>query len=45
MRRTVAWMDQHGKIAAAETDTFEDRLVELWEEFGTELKAKLGPKG
>lgn len=45
VRQTVAWMDQHGKVVACETDPFEDRLVELWEKLGSELKAKLLPKG
>ena len=31
VRRTVAWMDQHGKIASADSDPKEDRLIELWE--------------
>ncbi|MDB6127522.1 MAG: Epimerase [Verrucomicrobia bacterium] len=33
VRRTVAWMDQHKTIASADTDPFEDRLVEAWEKF------------
>ncbi len=33
VRRTVAWMDAHDKIAAAETDPYEDQLVSLWERF------------
>lgn len=33
VRRTVAWMDQHGKVTSAATDPFEDRLVEKWEKF------------
>lgn len=31
VRRTVAWMDQHGKIASADSDPMEDRLVAAWE--------------
>ena len=31
VRRTVAWMDQHGKVAPAESDPQEDRLVAAWE--------------
>ncbi|MBS0664335.1 MAG: NAD-dependent epimerase/dehydratase family protein [Verrucomicrobia bacterium] len=31
VRRTVAWMDRHGKIAPAESDPMEDRLVAAWE--------------
>ncbi|MFI5356913.1 MAG: NAD-dependent epimerase/dehydratase family protein [Opitutales bacterium] len=33
VRRTVAWMDRHGTIVAADPDDFEDRLVAQWEKF------------
>jgi len=33
VRRTVAWMDRHGRIAPAASDPMEDRLVEAWDRF------------
>jgi len=36
VRRTVAWMDEHDKVVAADTDPFEDRLVALWDKFQAE---------
>ena len=41
VRRTVAWMDQHGKVVPLETDPLEDRLVAAWERFASEFKARL----
>ncbi len=43
VRRTVAWMDQHGKITSADTDPFDDRLVEAWEQFTRETTKALRP--
>jgi len=37
VRRTVAWMDQHGKVAPAESDPQEDRLVAAWEQLSRDL--------
>ena len=37
VRRTVAWMDQHGKIAPVESDPLEDRLVAAWDECSQDL--------
>jgi len=37
VRRTVAWMDRHGKVAPAESDPFEDRLVAAWEKCAQDL--------
>jgi nucleoside-diphosphate-sugar epimerase len=41
VRRTVAWMDQHKKIAPVASDPQEDRLVEVWEQLGREAKDRL----
>lgn len=41
LRRTVAWMDEHGTIAAADTDDFEDRLVARWDAFTRETAQAL----
>ena len=43
VRRTVAWMDQHGKIAPVESDPLEDRLVAAWERFSNEAVMNLSP--
>ena len=43
VRRTVTWMDQHNKIAPAESDPQEDRLVEVWEQLAREVKGRLAP--
>jgi nucleoside-diphosphate-sugar epimerase len=44
VRRTVAHMDAHKKIAGFETDPQEDRLVVEWDRLGAELVKKLAPK-
>jgi nucleoside-diphosphate-sugar epimerase len=44
VRRTVAWMDAHGKVVSADTDPWEDRLVERWERFSAEAVKALAPK-
>ena len=44
VRRTVAWMDQHHKIASADTDPMEDRLVAMWERFSAEAVKTFTPK-
>jgi nucleoside-diphosphate-sugar epimerase len=31
VRRMVAWLDEHGKIADSDADPFEDRLIERWQ--------------
>lgn len=41
VRRTVAWMDAHGKIAPAESDDFEDRVLAAWERLTREFAASL----
>jgi len=41
VRRTVAWMDRHGKIASADTDPMEDRLVAAWDKFSAETAKAL----
>ena len=43
VRRTVAWMDQHGKVAAAESDPQEDRLVTVWDQCSSALVKTLSP--
>ena len=42
VRRTVAWMDQHGKIVPADSDPFEDRLVAAWEQFSRDTARTFG---
>jgi nucleoside-diphosphate-sugar epimerase len=44
VRRTVAWMDQHGKVAPVESDPLEDRLVAAWERFSREAAKNLSPQ-
>lgn len=46
VQRTVAWMDRHGTIAPADSDPFEDRLVDAWDRFGADLAKglKLSPR-
>lgn len=44
VRRTVAWMDAHQKVVSADTDPFEDRLVERWDGFTAETVKTLAPK-
>lgn len=44
VRRTVAWMDQHNKVASADTDPFEDQLIAQWERFESEAIKTLTPK-
>ena len=44
IRRTVAWMDQHKKIAPAGSDPQEDRLVAEWDRLSAELVKKLPPR-
>lgn len=45
VRRTVAWMDAHHKVVSADTDPWEDRLVERWERFAAETARALAPRG
>lgn len=44
VRRTVAWMDQHRKIAAADSDPQEDRLVAGWDQLSRDLQKQLGTR-
>ncbi len=44
VRRTVAWMDQHRKIAAADSDPQEDRLVAVWDQLSRDLQKQLGTR-
>jgi len=44
VRRTVAWMDEHQKIVAAETDPFENRLAAVWEQFTRDTVKALSPE-
>lgn len=44
VRRTVAWMDRHHKVAPAESDPMEDRLVEAWDRFTAEAAKTFAPK-
>ena len=44
VRRTVAWMDQHGKVARVEDDALEDRLIAAWERFAGEAVKAFSPK-
>jgi nucleoside-diphosphate-sugar epimerase len=32
VRRMVAWLDEHGKIEDSDTDPFENRLIERWQQ-------------
>lgn len=41
VRRTVAWLDAHGKIAAATSDDFEDRVLAWWNASLTAAKSQL----
>jgi nucleoside-diphosphate-sugar epimerase len=43
VRRTVAWMDQHGKVAPLESDPLEDRLVAAWDRFSGDMVKTLSP--
>jgi len=43
VRRTVAWMDQHGKVVSADTDPLEDRLVAWWERVARDAAGTLAP--
>lgn len=43
VRRTVAWMDQHGKVARLESDPLEDRLVAAWDQFSRDMVKTLSP--
>lgn len=44
VRRTVAWMDAHHQVVSADTDPFEDRLVEMWEKFSAACGRSLAIK-
>jgi len=44
VRRTVAWMDQHQKVASADSDPQEDRLVAEWDRLSSELVKTLAPR-
>lgn len=43
VRRTVAWMDEHKKIAAADSDPQEDRLVAEWDRLSRDMIKTLAP--
>lgn len=38
IRRTVAWMDEHQTIVSADTDPFEDHLIQKWQTFTQSLR-------
>jgi nucleoside-diphosphate-sugar epimerase len=38
IRRTVAWMDKHNTIASAETDPFDDQLIQKWQTLSQSLR-------
>lgn len=44
VRRTVAWMDQHGKVASADSDPQEDRLVAEWDRLSRDMAKSLSPQ-
>jgi nucleoside-diphosphate-sugar epimerase len=37
VRRMVAWLDDHHGIHNSDLDTFEDRLIDAWQNVGTDL--------
>ena len=41
-RRTIAWLDEQGKIESWEVDDFEDRLIAAWNRLETGLTAEAG---
>lgn len=43
--RTVAWMDAHQKVVSADTDPWEDQLVERWERFTADTTRAIAPRG
>ncbi len=45
VRQTVAWLDQHQKIAACASDPMEDQLVAAWEQFLANAAAGFPRKG
>lgn len=45
VRRTVAWIDRHGKAPPLEDDALEDRLIAAWERFTRESVKAFGPAG
>jgi hypothetical protein len=41
VRRTVAVMDQRGMIKPAESDNYEDKVIEMWQDFAGRARDKL----
>jgi nucleoside-diphosphate-sugar epimerase len=37
VRRTVTWLDEHGRIEDSDTDPFDDRLIAAWERLGNQM--------
>lgn len=41
VKRTVAWLDAHGKIENSDDDPFDDRVIEAWDRHGRSLAEEL----
>jgi len=41
VRRTVAWLDAHGKIENLDDDPFDDRVIAAWEHLAAALETEL----
>jgi len=37
VRRTVAWLDERGRIENSDDDPFDDRAIAAWEQLGTDM--------
>jgi nucleoside-diphosphate-sugar epimerase len=41
VRRTVAWLDERGKIENSDDDPFDDRVIAAWERLGAAMASEL----
>jgi nucleoside-diphosphate-sugar epimerase len=41
VRRTVAWLDERGKIENSDDDPFDDRVIAAWEQLGASMAESL----
>ena len=41
VKRTVAWLDERGKIENSDNDPLEDRLIAAWEKLGADITTEL----
>ena len=41
VRRTVAWLDAHGRIENSDDDPFDDRVIAAWERLSAAMAAEL----